>query len=164
MVSMTIFKFAHLGKRNRLEINQYHQTLLRTLTTRSAVLGLDFTAGRETSCGLESKTLNGLEGQGFVLPPNMKKVFVEIDLDSIDFQVSFIFRLCFSSLSISFLVPPTFGFHSIPLFSSLSCLSLLTFLFPCYSSNPFFSSGCFIRNRFFSLSAYSHQVQSISVA
>ena len=56
------------------------------------VLGLDFTAGRETSCGLESKTLNGSEGQGFALPPNMKKAFGEIDLDSIDYQVSFIFR------------------------------------------------------------------------
>ena len=56
------------------------------------VLGLDFTAGRETFCGLESKTLNGSEGQGFVLPPNMKKAFGEIDLDSIDYQLSFIFR------------------------------------------------------------------------
>ena len=106
------------------------------------VLGLDFTVGRETFCGLESKTLNGSEGQGFVLPPNMKKVFGDIDLDSIDFQVSFIFRLCF--ISFAFHLISCASYFWLPLYSFV----LFTLMsVPFYVSFPslFFQSFLFVR-------------------
>ena len=72
------------------------RTLLRTITTRSAVSqspkslqipGMDVMVGRETSCGLEEKPLNVSEAQGFILPPNMREAFPDADLEWVDYQV-----------------------------------------------------------------------------
>ena len=55
--------------------------------------------GRETSCGLEEKSLNVSEAQGFILPPNMREAFPDADLEWVDYQVK-----CDMLLSASFIV------------------------------------------------------------
>ena len=73
------------------------KTLLRTLATRSAVSqspknlqvpGMDIMLGRETSCGLDGKRLNASEGQGFVLPQNMRDGFANAQFEWAEYQVN----------------------------------------------------------------------------
>lgn len=91
---------------------------------------MDITVGRENSCELESKVLNGSEGQGFVLPKNMKEAFGEVDLESVDYQVCLIIWSVFAFTRFNTRSLRCYMYYMYFAFSFLAFLSLPCLSFP----------------------------------
>lgn len=110
------------------------RTLLRTLAIRLAVSqspkmlhvpGMDVMLGRETSCGLQEKSLNFSEGQSFALPSNMRQAFPNVKVEDTEYQVSMAWLLLCDTYCTTY-IPTT---YSALLYGLLPLISLVIILF-----------------------------------